>query len=162
MSFTFYFHALEKEMATHSCSCLENPRDGGARWAAVYGVTQSWTWLKWLSSSSKHIIRIVSHNKLSIKKNLANTVSIMTSGRIRYIRLRIHKNKIHNNNIRSVWISQPQIDSCHGCPPSTSARIESRAAAATDPQRPPEGVQGGEQKWGPLMLLENWQDRSVD
>ena len=33
------------------CSCLENPRDGGAWWAAVYGVTQSWTWLKWLSSS---------------------------------------------------------------------------------------------------------------
>ena len=34
------------------CSCLENPRDGGAWWAAVYGVTQSWTRLKWLSSSS--------------------------------------------------------------------------------------------------------------
>ena len=34
------------------CSCLENPRDGGAWWAAVYGVTQSQTRLKWLSSSS--------------------------------------------------------------------------------------------------------------
>ena len=34
------------------CSCLENPRDRGAWWAAVYGVTQSWTRLKWLSSSS--------------------------------------------------------------------------------------------------------------
>ena len=34
------------------CSCLENPRDGGAWWAAVYWVTQSWTRLKWLSSSS--------------------------------------------------------------------------------------------------------------
>ena len=31
------------------CSCLENPRDGGAWWAAVYGVTQSWTLLKRLS-----------------------------------------------------------------------------------------------------------------
>ena len=31
------------------CSCLENPRDGGAWWAAVYGVTQSWTRLKRLS-----------------------------------------------------------------------------------------------------------------
>ena len=30
-------------------SCLENPRDGGAWWAAVYGVTQNRTWLKWLS-----------------------------------------------------------------------------------------------------------------
>ena len=34
------------------CSCLENPRDGGAQWAAVYGVSQSQTRLKWLSSSS--------------------------------------------------------------------------------------------------------------
>ena len=34
------------------CSCLENPRDGGAWWAAVYGITQSQTWLKRLSSSS--------------------------------------------------------------------------------------------------------------
>ena len=90
-TFTFLFHALEKEMATHSSvlawripgtgepgglpslglaesdmtkrlhfhfslscigeengnsfqySCLENPRDGGAWWAAVFGVAQSWT-----------------------------------------------------------------------------------------------------------------------
>ena len=34
------------------CSCLENPRDRGAWWAAVYGVAQSRTRLKWLSSSS--------------------------------------------------------------------------------------------------------------
>ena len=37
-------------------SCLENPRDGGARWAAIYSVAQSWTWLKRLSSSSRSII----------------------------------------------------------------------------------------------------------
>ena len=34
------------------CSCLENPRDGGVWWAAVYGVAQSQTQLKLLSSSS--------------------------------------------------------------------------------------------------------------
>ena len=34
------------------CSCLENPRGGGAAWAAVYGVAQSRTRLKQLSSSS--------------------------------------------------------------------------------------------------------------
>ena len=34
------------------CSCLENPRDGGAWWVAVYGVAQSWTRLKWLSSNN--------------------------------------------------------------------------------------------------------------
>ena len=110
-TFTFHFHALEKEMATHSSvlawripgtgepgglpsmgsrrvgpdwsdlaaaaaavyfmrgsvyfredngtplqySCLENPRDGGAWWAAVCGVPQSWTRLKRLSSSSVYL-----------------------------------------------------------------------------------------------------------
>ena len=44
-TFTFHFHALEEEMATHS-------RDGGAWWAAVYGVAESRTRLKRLSSSS--------------------------------------------------------------------------------------------------------------
>ena len=34
------------------CSCLENPRDGGAWWAAVHGVAQGRTRLKRLSSSS--------------------------------------------------------------------------------------------------------------
>ena len=33
------------------CSCLENPRDGGAWWAAIYAVAQSWTRLKRLSSN---------------------------------------------------------------------------------------------------------------
>ena len=37
------------------CSCLENPRDGAAWWAAIYGVAQSWTWLKWRSSSSSSL-----------------------------------------------------------------------------------------------------------
>ena len=42
------------------CSCLENPRDGGAWWGAVSGVAQSRTQLKQLSSSSKytHIFNI--------------------------------------------------------------------------------------------------------
>ena len=34
------------------CYCLENPREGGAWWAAFYGVAQSRTRLKWFSSSS--------------------------------------------------------------------------------------------------------------
>ena len=37
------------------CSCLENPRDGADSWAAVYGVAQSQTRLKWLSSSSSSL-----------------------------------------------------------------------------------------------------------
>ena len=38
------------------CSCLENPRDGEAWWAAIYGVPQSRTQMKWLSSSSSSSI----------------------------------------------------------------------------------------------------------
>ena len=40
------------------CSCLENPRDGGAWWAAVYGVAQSGTRLNQLSSSSSRQVFI--------------------------------------------------------------------------------------------------------
>ena len=46
-------HIGEVDGTPIQCSCLENPRDGGAWWAAVYGVAQSWTRLKRLSSSSK-------------------------------------------------------------------------------------------------------------
>ena len=52
-TFTFHFHALEKENGNPlQCSCLENPRNGRAWWAAVYGVAQSRTRLTRLSSSS--------------------------------------------------------------------------------------------------------------
>ena len=52
-TFTFHFHALEKGNGNPlQCSCLETPRDVGAWWAAVYGVAQSLTRLKRLSSSS--------------------------------------------------------------------------------------------------------------
>ena len=54
-TFTFRFslsHTGEGNGNPLQCSCLENPRDGGAWWAAVYRITQSQTRLKWLSSSS--------------------------------------------------------------------------------------------------------------
>ena len=42
-TFTFHFHALEKEMATHSSVLAWRiPGTGVAWWAAVYGVAQSW------------------------------------------------------------------------------------------------------------------------
>ena len=37
------------------CSCLENPRDGGAWWAAIYGVAQSQTWLKRLKQQQQQL-----------------------------------------------------------------------------------------------------------
>ena len=54
------------------CSCLENPRDRGAWWAAVYGVAQSWTQLKRLSSSSSINISICNHPDLYIKTNMSS------------------------------------------------------------------------------------------
>ena len=57
------------------CSCLENPRDGGAWRAAVYGVTQSQTRLKQLSSSSS-MYGIITY---SLKKNI-NIVSNFKKG----------------------------------------------------------------------------------
>ena len=41
------------------CSYLENPRDGGAWWDALYGVVQSRTRLKWLSSSSSSSVSLI-------------------------------------------------------------------------------------------------------
>ena len=51
-------------------SCLENPRDRGAWWAAVYGIAQSWTWLKRLnsSSSSSSGLRCYFYNMLNFHK----------------------------------------------------------------------------------------------
>ena len=55
-TFTFHFHALEKEMQPTPEFLLENPRDGGAWWVAVYGVAQSRTRLKRLSSIQMEIL----------------------------------------------------------------------------------------------------------
>ena len=52
------------------CSCLENPRDGGAWWAAVYGVTQSQTQLKRLSGSSSSILSTTPSCSHPYKANL--------------------------------------------------------------------------------------------
>ena len=48
----FTFMHWRRKWQPLQCTCLENPRDGGAWWAAVYGVAQSRTRLKWLSSST--------------------------------------------------------------------------------------------------------------
>ena len=57
--FTFMHWRREKATLPLQCSCLENPRDRGAWWAAIYGVTQSRTRLKPLSSSSSILFSTV-------------------------------------------------------------------------------------------------------
>ena len=59
------------------CSCLENPRDGGAWWAAVYGVAHSRTRLKRLSSSSIESVKsIVKSTEFGAKQLSPNPGSI--------------------------------------------------------------------------------------
>ena len=64
------------------CSCLENPRDGGACWAAVYGVAQSQTRLKRLSSSSSRILFSTSYKaiKTPLLRSVCKFNSIFING----------------------------------------------------------------------------------
>ena len=59
------------------CSCLENPRDGGTLWAAVYGVAQSRTRLKRLSSSSSSMCIQNSYTGLERKEILTHATTWM-------------------------------------------------------------------------------------
>ena len=56
VSIDIYSHFGEGNGNPLQYSCLENPVDSRAWWAAVYGVTQSWTRLKRLSNSSSSTI----------------------------------------------------------------------------------------------------------
>ena len=82
------------------CSCLENPRDGRAWWAAISGVAQNRTWLKWLSSSSsshiyygfvaeEHLFKVLddhewmSHSSLTLKSqglDIIKVTNVKSSG----------------------------------------------------------------------------------
>ena len=69
-----------------SC-CLENPRDGGVWWAAVYGVAQSRTRLKWLSSKERQCQRMFkllsnTKNKLLMHKTTCMTLKVYVKAKI--------------------------------------------------------------------------------
>ena len=72
-------HAWEGYSNPLQYSCLENPRDRGAEWAAVYGVAESQTRLKWLSSSNN-----IMENNMKIPQEIKNRTTIryiyITSG----------------------------------------------------------------------------------
>ena len=71
------------------CSCLENPRDGGAWWAAISGVTQSWTRLKQLSSSSSSISLVVF--KIFLKKYFSVIFLVWLSWYLSFDFANLHK-----------------------------------------------------------------------
>ena len=67
--FPFSFSCIgERNGNPLQCSCLENPRDGGAWWAAVSGVAQSWPRLKRLINSS---------SSLGLEKAMATHSSVL-------------------------------------------------------------------------------------
>ena len=68
------------------CSCLENPRDGGAWWAAAYGVAQSQTRLKRLSkssssSSSSNCVLKIFDRFLKVKQNRPDVSHLLALAR---------------------------------------------------------------------------------
>ena len=81
LHFHFHFslsHNGEGNGNPLQCSCLENPRDGRAWWAALYGVTQSRTWLKRLSSSSSSISSIMWNDMIFSHTDEVTTLELTT------------------------------------------------------------------------------------
>ena len=78
------------------CSCLENPRDGGAWWAAVYRGTQSRTRLKRLSSSSSKLF-------LAINEKIESPV-------VHFIKLANFKYKLDEENAKK---NRKNVDQSH-------------------------------------------------
>ena len=118
--FTFHFHALEKEMATHSRVLAWRISGTGAWWAAVYGVAQSRTRLKWLSSSSSSVCKSLLLSQLvrpspspcHVSTTLFSTVmpfSFPSLFRVKYYMIPCKNNKSFAINIRlpftSLWLS---------------------------------------------------------
>ena len=85
------------------CSCLENPRDGGAWWAAVYGVAQSRTQLRRLSSSSSSW----QHSHLNDGRTEAQEVISLTSAKWIPNRAHIKTQMSWIGNHFSCWDATP-------------------------------------------------------
>ena len=84
------------------CSCLENPRDGGAWWAAVYGVAQSWTRLKWLSSNSDYI---TSSWRLAVGYSFCPLLMPFSEAfSISFILTLLHKSSDQASSLAPYWI----------------------------------------------------------
>ena len=84
------------------CSCLENPRDRGALWAAVYRVIQSQTWLSRLSSSSSLISYPWLH-PLVVSSLFHLTMFYSSSSEFSVVRLHCHFNMCKSKHLTSMW-----------------------------------------------------------
>ena len=85
----FTFMHWRRKWQPTPCSCLESPRDRGTWWVAVYGVTQSWTRLKQLSSSSSSISLVVF--KIFLKKYFSVIFLVWLSWYLSFDFANLHK-----------------------------------------------------------------------
>ena len=77
LHFHFSLSCIEGNGNPLQCSCLENPRDVGAWWAAISGVAQSRTRLKWLSSSRRHMLQYCSPFNIPERKTYSFSPSTL-------------------------------------------------------------------------------------
>ena len=105
----FTFMLWRRKWKPTPCSCLENPRDGGAWWAAVYGVAQSRTRLKRLSSSSSStcmILFILTFSELSFLTHKNEHIILCDQyvvGKWNELTIRIITSNMYLINIRWYW-----------------------------------------------------------
>ena len=89
------------------CSCLENPKDGGAWWAAISGVAQSQTGLKWLSSSSNmatHSSILIPRKSYRQRSLLGKSVESLES--VEKARLTKHR----SHHVPNSWFLNPKTE----------------------------------------------------
>ena len=135
-------------------SCLENPMDGGAWWAAIYGVTQSWTRLKRLSSSM-HIFKDTI--RMPDKKGSAAAAKLLLSDSMR-------PHRWQPTRLFCPWDSPGKntgVGGCHFLPQCTKVKSESEVAqlyqTPSDPwtaahQAPPSMGFSRQEYWSGLPL----------
>ena len=103
------------------CSCLENPRNGGAWWAAVYGVAQSRTWLKRLSSSSSSRMQWRSHLSKPQETSSSDFLCLTSvtylwnwKTSVRGFWYFLYQNVFHWSNLRTVLLIWSSVGKCSG------------------------------------------------
>ena len=97
-------------MATHS---WENPRDGGAWWAAIYGITQSQTRPKWLSSSSRKVSVMSQGRKWEIRLYRNRATWNQSGGNKAFVREIFEARETEfNESWKSPNLSEPQVTVC--------------------------------------------------
>ena len=96
------------------CSCRENPRDGGAWWAAIYGVAQSRTRLKQLSSSSRDFFKKIGDTKETYRNGKDLTEAEDIKKRCQEYTEELYKTDLHDSDNHDGVIThlEPDILEC--------------------------------------------------